>query len=66
MILSIDVLNASRLIRKRSRRCLVKTKSKEKIDGVAALIDALVAWGGREPEFRSRYEDNPELDVINI
>lgn len=41
-----------------------KRKSREKIDGVAALIDALVAWGGREPAFRSRYEDNAELEVI--
>ncbi len=44
-----------------------KKKSREKIDGMVALAMAISAWGGAEPEFRSRYEDEgAELDSINM
>jgi len=43
---------------------LNKGKAKEKIDGIAALVNALAAWTGHTPEFRSRFEDNPEFDTI--
>ncbi len=46
---------------------LNRNKAKEKIDGVAALADALAAHSGADPEFRSRYEDEgAELDSINM
>lgn len=43
-----------------------KKKSREKIDGMVALAMAIASWGGAEPEFRSRYEDNPEIDTIQL
>ena len=43
-----------------------KKKSREKIDGMVALAMAIHTWGGQEPEFRSRYEDDPEIDSIML
>ncbi len=44
-----------------------KKKSREKIDGMVALAMAISSWGGQEPEFRSRYEDEgTELESINM
>ena len=45
---------------------LNKGKAKEKIDGIAALANALAAWTGHIPEFRSRYEDDPTFDTIKL
>ena len=45
---------------------LNRAKAKEKIDGIAALADALYAWSNFEQPFRSRYEDNPEFDTIQL
>ena len=41
-----------------------KKKSKEKVDGIVALTMAIGESMTREPVPRSRYEDNPELDVV--
>ena len=42
-----------------------KKKSREKIDGIAALIDAIAVMNHEEePEFHSHYEDNPEFDML--
>ena len=44
-----------------------KKKSREKIDGMVALAMTISAWGGQEPEFRSRYEDeDAEIDSIML
>ena len=42
-----------------------KKKAREKIDGIAALIDAIAVLNyQQEPEFRSRYEDDPHFDIL--
>ena len=44
-----------------------KKRSREKIDGMVSLAMAISAWGGTEPVFRSRYEDEgTELDSIAL
>ena len=39
-------------------------KCKEKVDGMVALVMAIGGAMTEEPAPRSRYEDNPELDVV--
>jgi len=43
-----------------------KKKSKEKVDGMVSLAIAIAAEIQSEPAPRSRYEDNPEIDMVNI
>lgn len=43
-----------------------KKKSREKVDGMVALVMAIGGSMTSEPEKRSRYEDDPELDVIQL
>jgi phage terminase large subunit-like protein len=43
-----------------------KKKSKEKVDGMVALAMAIGEHMTHEPQPRSRYEDDPEIDVINL
>ena len=43
-----------------------KTKSREMVDGVQALAMAIGTSMTAEPEQRSRYEDNPEIETIEL
>ncbi|MBA7686476.1 hypothetical protein ES703_94923 [subsurface metagenome] len=43
-----------------------KKKSKEKVDGIIALVMAIGESMTVEPEQRSRYEDDPEIETIEI
>lgn len=43
-----------------------RKKSKEKVDGMIALVMAIGGSMTVEPPPRSRYEDNPELDTISL
>jgi len=43
---------------------VTKKKSREKVDGVVALIMALGQWMTMRDEPRSRYEDDPEIESI--
>ena len=43
-----------------------KRHTKNRIDGMVALAMAVGEWMTEEPTPRSRYEDNPELDVIDL
>jgi len=45
---------------------LNRKRSKEKIDGMVSLVMAIGGAMSHEPTPRSRYEDNPEIDVVNI
>lgn len=45
---------------------ITKKKSKEKVDGMVALCMAIFESMTTEPEFKSRYETNPELDSIDL
>jgi phage terminase large subunit-like protein len=43
-----------------------KKKSREKVDGIVALVMAIGESMTVEPVKRSRYEDNPEFDTIQL